>query len=61
MNWHKTSGCEPPRYQCSTGECISEEDVCDGTPDCPTGEEEDLPQCNTGRVPCAYKLFCNKS
>ena len=32
--------CEVPSVHCNTGKCVDNVKVCDGTEDCPDGEDE---------------------
>ena len=32
--------CHKEEYRCSSGECVSRHYVCDGSPDCPNGDDE---------------------
>lgn len=32
--------CKPTHFHCDSGECIAKRFLCDGTPDCPNGEDE---------------------
>ncbi|GBG82146.1 hypothetical protein CBR_g34427 [Chara braunii] len=57
----KRRGCSPSSYyylfQCLSGRCISRQLVCDGTKDCPDGDDEgkfcENMDCPSDRVKCA--------
>ncbi|XP_031838991.2 sortilin-related receptor [Nomia melanderi] len=55
--------CKENRFQCMNGFCIPNAWVCDGTNDCPSGEDElrcvgDKGKCNEGQFKCRISGGC---
>lgn len=56
--------CKPTHFHCDSGECIVKRFVCDGTPDCPNGEDERgcppdaRKKCAPGKFKCASDGIC---
>lgn len=55
------NGCEKRHYQCGDDArtCIGDILVCDGSPDCPNGSDEDEDTCR--KFPLNYLWLSNKS
>ena len=53
------SECQDPDYRCDDGvTCVFEDEICDGIPQCPSGEDEEM-DCPTSAPPAPGKKNTN--
>lgn len=56
--------CKSTHFHCDSGECIAKRFLCDGTPDCPNGEDErgcpgdSRKRCSPGKFRCVGDGTC---
>ena len=53
------TGCQDRDYRCDDGvTCVFEDEICDGIPQCPSGEDEEM-DCTTSAPPSPGKKTIN--